>query len=249
MANEQKNAVHHRGQWASKFGFLMAAVGSAVGLGNIWGFPYKMGKSGGFAFLVIYLALALMVGVMVMLGELALGRKTRQGGVGTWRFLTKRFAWIGYVSVAASFFIMAFYSVLGGMIMKYMVAFAQALFNGGANFAGVTSGAYFGGFICNAPELLTYFAIFQAISLVIVMGGVESGIERFNKYALPALVCIMIGLAAYILSLPGALGGIEFMFRPNLAVFSDPEIGFFKVLKTAAGQMFFSLSLGCSYMI
>ena len=247
MTEEKK--VVHRGQWASNFGFLMAAIGSAVGLGNIWGFPYKMGKNGGFAFLIVYLALVLLVGVMIMLGELALGRKTGQGAVGTYRALAKKYTWVGYMGVASGFFILAFYSVLGGMVMKYMVAFVQAMFSGGANFAGVKSGAYFGGFICDGPSMIVYFAVFQLINVIIVMGGIEHGIERFNKIAIPALAAILVGLAAYVYTLPGAKGGFEFMFSPNFSVFSDPEIGFFKVLKTAAGQMFFSLSLGMGCMI
>ena len=247
MTEEKK--VVHRGQWASNFGFLMAAIGSAVGLGNIWGFPYKMGKNGGFAFLIVYLALVLLVGVVVMLGELALGRRTGQGAVGTYRTLAKKYTWVGYMGVASGFFILAFYSVLGGMVLKYMFAFVHAMFNGGANFAGVKSGAYFGGFICDGPGMLFYFALFQGLTLLIVMGGIEHGIERFNKIAIPALAAILVGLAAYVYTLPGAKGGFEFMFSPNFSVFSDPEIGFFKVLKTAAGQMFFSLSLGMGCMI
>ncbi len=246
MSSEEKQG---RGQWASKFGFLMAAIGSAVGLGNIWGFPYKMGKGGGGAFLVVYLALVILVGVMVMLGELAIGRKTKKGAVGTYRELAKKYTWVGYMAVISPFLILAFYSVLGGMVLKYMVSFVQAMFNGGANFAGVTSGAFFGGFVCNAPDMLLYFALFQGLTLVIVMGGIEAGIERFSKFAIPALAMILLGLICYVVTLPGAMAGLEFMFKPNFAVFSDPSVGFFSVLKSAAGQMFFSLSLGMGIMI
>ena len=246
MSSEEKQG---RGQWASKFGFLMAAIGSAVGLGNIWGFPYKMGMGGGGAFLVVYLALVILVGVMVMLGELAIGRKTKKGAVGTYRELAKKYTWVGYMAVISPFLILSFYSVLGGMVLKYMFSFIQALFNGGANFAGVTSGAFFGGFVCNAPDMLLYFALFQGLTLVIVMGGIEAGIERFSKFAIPALAMILLGLICYVVTLPGAAAGLEFVFKPNFAVFSDPSVGFLKVLKSAAGQMFFSLSLGMGIMI
>lgn len=238
-----------RGQWKSKFGFLMAAIGSAVGLGNLWGFPYKMGKSGGGAFLVVYLAVVLLVGVVIMLGELALGRKTGKGAVEAYQAVSKKFAWVGYLGVASPFIILAFYNVLGGMVLKYMVAFVESMFSGGANFANIKSGAYFGEFICNGSDMLLYLAIFELLNIVIVMSGVESGIERFNKYAIPALAIILAGLAVYVYTFPGAEKGLDFMFKPNFAVFSDPEIGFFKVLKTAAGQMFFSLSLGMGVMI
>ena len=240
---------HERGQWASKFGFLMAAVGSAVGLGNIWGFPYKMGMGGGGAFLVVYIAMVVLVGVMVMLGELAIGRKTKKGAVGTYRALAKKYTWVGYMAVISPFLILSFYSVLGGMVLKYMASFVQALFSGGANFAGVTSGAFFGSFITNGSDMILYFAIFQILTLVIVMGGIEEGIERFSKIEIPALALILLGLICYVVTLPKAADGLAFMFKPNFAVFSDPEIGFMKVLKSAAGQMFFSLSLGMGIMI
>lgn len=238
-----------RSQWGSKFGFLMAAIGSAVGLGNLWGFPYKMGKSGGGAFLIVYLALVLLVGVVIMLGELALGRRTGKGAVEAYQAVSKKFAWVGYMGVAAPFLILTFYNVLGGMVLKYMFAFIESMFSGGANFANIKSGAYFGAFICNGPDMLLYLGIFMLLNVVIVMSGVEGGIERFNKYAIPALAVILVGLAAYVYTFPGAEKGLDFMFRPDFAVFSDPEIGFFKVLKTAAGQMFFSLSLGMGVMI
>ena len=115
---------HSRGSWGSNFGFLMAAVGSAVGLGNIWGFPFKMGSNGGFAFLSVYLILAVVVGMTVMLGELALGRKTGRGVVGTYKMLTRKFHFLGYCGVVCGFLILAFYSVLGGLVLRYCVAYA-----------------------------------------------------------------------------------------------------------------------------
>jgi len=123
-----------RGQWASNFGFLMAAVGSAVGLGNIWGFPYKMGASGGFAFLVIYLILVAFVGVATMLGELALGRKYGMGVVGTYRLISKKYTWIGWLGFLSGFFILAFYSVLGGYTLRYTIGFIMELFSAGSGF-------------------------------------------------------------------------------------------------------------------
>ena len=111
---------NNRANWASNLGFLMAAIGSAVGLGNIWGFPYKMGKSGGFAFLAIYLLLAVFVGFVVMVSELAMGRKTGQGAIGAYHALSKKFKWVGWLAVFAPFVVMSFYSVLGGYCIEYM---------------------------------------------------------------------------------------------------------------------------------
>ncbi|HIS67675.1 MAG TPA: sodium-dependent transporter, partial [Candidatus Scatomorpha merdipullorum] len=105
---------HERGSWGTNFGFLMAAVGSAVGLGNIWGFPYKMGRYGGFAFLIVYLLLVIFVGAVVMLGELTIGRKTGLGAVGAYGAFNKKHKWVGYIGVASAFFLLTFYNVLGG---------------------------------------------------------------------------------------------------------------------------------------
>ena len=109
-----------RESWGSNLGFIMAAVGSAVGLGNIWGFPYKMGKCGGFTFLIIYILLAVFVGMIIMVSELALGRKSGRGAVGAYQKVSKRFKWVGWLSIIAPFLIMSFYAVLGGYCFQYM---------------------------------------------------------------------------------------------------------------------------------
>ena len=116
-----------RASWASNLGFLMAAIGSAVGLGNIWGFPYKMGKSGGFAYLAVYALLAIFVGFIVMASELAMGRKTGQGAMGTYHALTKKFRWIGWLALFSPFAVMGFYAVLGGYCIEYMAPEPQQL--------------------------------------------------------------------------------------------------------------------------
>ncbi len=123
MDQKSQHLEHERGSWGSNFGFLMAAVGSAVGLGNIWGFPYKMGMTGGFAFLIVYLILVVVVGCVVMLGELSLGRKTGRGAVGAYMAFSKKHKWVGFLGVIAGFCLLAFYNVLGGMVMRYMFGF------------------------------------------------------------------------------------------------------------------------------
>lgn len=236
-----------RGQWASNFGFLMAAIGSAVGLGNIWGFPYKMGANGGFAFLLVYLILVSFVGFATMLGELALGRKYGLGVIGTYRLISKKYEWIGWLGFLSGFFILGFYSVLGGYTLRYTFGFLLEMFSAGAGFGGMGSGEFFGSFIVNGGGNLLYHAIFMALTIYIVMGGISSGIEKFTKVAMPGLFIMLVVVIIRSITLEGAFVGIQFMFAPNFAAFS--EIGFMKVLKTAAGQMFFSLSLGMGCMI
>ncbi|MDW5300261.1 MAG: sodium-dependent transporter [Sedimentibacter sp.] len=241
------NNENSRGQWGSNFGFLMAAVGSAVGLGNIWGFPYKMGANGGFAFLIVYLAMVTFVGFATMLGELALGRKTGLGVIGTYKVLYKKFAWVGWLGFLSGFLILGFYSVLGGYTLRYALGFLMEIFSKGAGFGGMGSGEFFGSFIINGGANVMFHAIFMGLTIVIVMGGISGGIEKFTKIAMPALLVMLLIVIIRSLTLEGASTGVAFMFAPNFAAFS--EIGFMKVLKTAAGQMFFSLSLGMGCMI
>ncbi len=235
---------NQRGSWGSNFGFLMAAIGSAVGLGNIWGFPYKMGDNGGFAFLLVYLILVVLVGITVMLGELALGRKTGRGAVGAYLAFSKKHAWVGYIGVFSGFIILSFYSVLGGMVIRYAVGYLMSIF-GADGFAGAGSG-FFGYLLYSKSGMLIYYALFSAISCIIVMGGIKGGIEKFTRVAMPALFVILIVVIIYVAIQPGAMDGYRFMFRPD---FSTLEGNFFNVLKAAAGQMFFSLSLGMGCMI
>ncbi|MDD3921271.1 MAG: sodium-dependent transporter [Eubacteriales bacterium] len=234
-----------RGQWGSNFGFLMAAIGSAVGLGNIWGFPYKMGKNGGFAFLLVYLILVVLVGFATMLGEISLGRKTGRGAVGTYVALSKKYTWIGYMGVASGFLILAFYSVLGGMVLRYTFGYLVSMF-GADGWAGAGTG-FFGYLLYDYGGMMLWYAIFMAINIIIVMGGIQGGIEKFTKVAMPALAGILLVVIVYVALQPGAGEGYAFMYAPNFAAYS--EVGFFNVLRTAAGQMFFSLSLGMGCMI
>ncbi|NLC73237.1 MAG: sodium-dependent transporter [Ruminococcaceae bacterium] len=236
-----------RGSWGSNFGFLMAAIGSAVGLGNIWGFPYKMGKNGGFAFLIIYLLLVVFVGIAIMLGELALGRKTGLAAVGAYGEFSKKHKWVGYLGVISAFVILAFYCVLGGMVMRYMMGFLLQIL-GLDSFVGQGSG-FFGFLLYDHGGMLFFFGLFMIINMLIVAGGVQKGIERFSMVGMPALFVILLFVVVFVAFQPGAIEGYKFMLKPNLDVFSNPEIGFLGVLKAAAGQMFFSLSLGMGAMI
>ena len=235
----------NREGFASNFGFIMAAVGSAVGLGNIWGFPYKMGLNGGFAFLIVYLLLAIFVGLAVMVGELVIGRKTGMSPVAAYRKLSKKFAFLGYMAIACPFLILCFYMLLGGMVMRYAGGYLLAMF--GVDTWGVADiSTFFGSFICNGTSMVLWTLIFIAINAVVVAAGVGGGIEKFCNIGMPCLFVMLIVIIVYVAVQPGAVGGYQFMFGFNL----EPlKTDFLTVLKTAAGQMFFSLSLGMGAII
>ena len=244
--------MEERKGFGSNFGFLMAAVGSAVGLGNIWGFPNKMGASGGFTFLIIYLILAVICGFIVMLGELALGRKTGKGAIAAYHAISKKFKWVGWLGVASAFLIMSFYCALGGYCIKYVVLNLGNLFGTGFGSNGMNGGEVFGAFLTNQGEGVIYGLIFVLLTMVIVMGGVSGGIEKFCGIGMPALFIMLLICIIRACTLPGAADGLKYMFIPGWAVANGviPEApSFLKVLSTAGGQMFFSLSLGMGAMI
>ena len=233
-----------RGSWGSNLGFLLAAIGSAVGLGNIWGFPYKMGKSGGFTFLLIYVVLAIFVGFVIMVAELALGRKTGNGPVGAYHAVSKRFRWIGWLAVFSPFIIMSFYSVLGGYCIEYMSLNLSNLAFSGAEIK--TGADLFGAMLSNPFGCVMFTLLFMIICYLINRGGIAGGVEKFNKIGMPALFVMLVVIIIRSLTLPGAVEGLKFMFVPGYAV----EAGFIEeapsistVISTAGGQMFFSLSL------
>ena len=254
--------MEERKGFGTNFGFLMAAVGSAVGLGNIWGFPNKMGASGGFTFLIIYLILAVLCGFIVMVGELAIGRKTGKGAVEAYHVLSKKFKWMGWMGILSAFFILFFYCALGGYCIKYVVLNVGDLFGAGfgtnamaavADANGTSVGAeVFGAFIGNPTEAIIYGLIFVAITMIIVIGGIGGGIEKVCSVGMPALFVMLLICIVRACTLPGAVNGLKYMFVPGWAVANgviEKAPDFLTVLATAGGQMFFSLSLGMGAMI
>ena len=244
--------MEERKGFGSNFGFLMAAVGSAVGLGNIWGFPNKMGACGGFTFLLIYLVLAVCCGFIVMVGELALGRKTGQGAVGAYKVLSKKFSWMGWLGILSAFFILFFYCALGGYCIKYTVLNVGDLFNAGFGSNGMNGGEIFNAFIGNPTEAIIYGLIFVALTMIIVMGGIGGGIEKVCSIGMPALFVALLICIIRACTLENAVDGLKYMFIPGWAVANgviEKAPSFFEVLSTAGGQMFFSLSLGMGAMI
>lgn len=244
---EQLNHENHKGQFGSSFGFLMAAVGSAVGLGNLWGFPYKMGANGGFAFLILYLILVVFVGYVIMMTELALGRKTGKGVVGAYKALSKKYAFIGWMGAIAPWLILSFYSMLGGYCIKYAVANLGDLFGASWGIGDANSGEYFGAFTSDMVQTVIFSLIFVVLTVLIVRGGVSGGIEKFSTVAMPALFIMLVIVIIRSVTLPGASEGLAFMFKPDWSAFEGT--GWITVLAVAGGQMFFSLSLGMSIMI
>ena len=244
--------MEERKGFGSNFGFLMAAVGSAVGLGNIWGFPNKMGASGGALFLILYLVLAVLCGFIVMVGELALGRKTGQGAVGAYKVLSKKFSWMGWLGILSAFFILFFYCALGGYCIKYTVLNVGDLFNAGFGSNGLSGAEIFGNFMSNPAEAIIYGLIFVALTMIIVMGGIGGGIEKVCSVGMPCLFVALLICIIRACTLPGAVNGLKYMFVPGWAVANgviEKAPSFFEVLSTAGGQMFFSLSLGMGAMI
>ena len=244
--------MEERKGFGTNFGFLMAAVGSAVGLGNIWGFPNKMGANGGFTFLLIYLVLAVCCGFIVMVGELALGRKTGHGAVGAYKVLSKKFRWMGWLGILSAFFILFFYCALGGYCIKYTVLNVGNLFNAGFGSNGMSGAEVFAAFMANPGEAIVYGLIFVALTMIIVMGGIGNGIEKVCSVGMPALFVALLICIIRACTLENAVDGLKYMFVPGWAVANgviDKAPNFFEVLSTAGGQMFFSLSLGMGAMI
>lgn len=236
-----------KGNFRSSFGFIMAAVGSAVGLGNIWGFPTKAGANGGFAFLLVYLILAIVVGYPLMLSEASLGRKTKKAAVKAHNLCNPKFTFNGVFETLVPFLMLCFYVFLGGIVTRYMIGNFGDIFHADFGVNGQKSADYFAQFIAAPGATLIYTVIFLAITAFIVIRGIESGIEKFNDIAMPALFFMLIITVIRCCTLDGASAGLAFLFKPDFSVFEGT--GWFKVFATAGSQMFFSLSLASGAVI
>ena len=233
-----KSGGEKRDNWGSRFGFIMAAAGSAVGLGNIWRFPYLAGENGGGAFLIIYLAFALLIGLSIMLAEFTLGRKTSLAAVGAYKKLNNNFTFAGVIGVLSAFFIMGFYPVVGGWSSAYIFKSFTGLLNGA-----VPIGDAFGAFIENPIIPVLWMLAFLVVNIVIVAKGISGGIEKAGKILMPALIGLLGLIALRSVTLPGAGAGLEFLFKPDWSAVDGGT------LLAALGQAFFSLSLGMGCMI
>lgn len=226
-----------RAVWSSKWAFVLAAAASAVGLGNLWRFPYLAAKYGGGMFLLTYLVLVFTFGISLLLLEIALGRKTGLSAIGAFKSFGKKYAFIGFFASLIPFIITPYYCVIGGWVMKYFFAY----FADGP--AALADGTYFTSFIAGNPESFFWMLLFMALAFIVVARGVKGGIEKANLVMMPALIIMAIGLVVYTLAQPGALEGAAYYLIPDFSKFS-PEL-----VISAMGQMFFSLSLAMGIMI
>lgn len=223
--------------FGSKLGFVLAASGSAVGLGNIWRFPYLAAKYGGGIFLLVYLILAVTFGFSLMITEIAIGRRTGKSVMQAYTKIDKRFKPLGWLAGAIPVIILPYYCVIGGWVLKYLTAFAS-----GSGHAAAEDG-YFANFISGAGATTLFFAIFIALTAIVVIFGVQKGIETVSKVMMPVLLALIIGISIYTLTLPGALDGLVYYVRPSLSEFS------IKTVIAAMGQLFYSMSLAMGIMI
>lgn len=227
----------NRSSFTGKIGFVLAAAGSAVGLGNIWRFPYLAAKYGGGIFLLVYILLALTFGFSLMAAEIAIGRKTGLSAVGAFRALDKKYGFIGYIESIVPAIILPYYSVIGGWVMKYMWAFLSG------DVQNAAKDEYFTHFIADTYPPIFWFLLFLIITTVVVMCGVEKGIESVSKIMMPILVLLSFVIAIYSATAPGAGAGVLYYILPDFGKFSVTTV------LAAMGQMFYSMSLSMGIMI
>ncbi len=231
MSNEQ------RSNFTGKLGFVLAAAGSAVGLGNIWRFPYLAAKYGGGIFLLVYIILAVTFGFALMAAEIAIGRKTGLSAIGAFKKLSNKYSFVGYMASVIPAIILSYYCVIGGWVMKYAAAFVSGSAKAAAN------DNYFGAFTSQVSEPMIWFLLYIGITALVVLFGVEKGVEKASKFMMPILIVLSVAIAAYVVTRPGAMAGVKFYLIPDFNNFSvNTVLG-------AMGQMFYSMSLAMGIMI
>ncbi len=240
MDSEVKAHAENSGQrevFGTRVGFILAAVGSAVGLGNMWRFSYTASEGGGAAFLVLYIILTLVIGIPIMLAEFAAGRKSRRSPIGALRAAGgPKWIPVAFFYVGAGFLILSYYSVIAGWVVRYALEGLTTGFpaDAGAHFTAISTG----------PTAMAYHLVFMVFTTLIVMGGIEKGIERASSLMMPALFMILVGLAAWAFTLEGASAGYVAYLKPELSDLFDRG-----TFASAAAQAFFSLSLGMGAML
>ncbi len=229
---------NERSSFTGKIGFVLAAAGSAVGLGNIWRFPYLAAKYGGGMFLLVYVILSVTFGFSLMVAEIALGRKTQQSPIGAFRSLDKRFSFVGLLASLVPVIILPYYSVIGGWVLKYFIGFVTG------EAGSMAESTYFNNYVAGAGQPLLWFAVFIGITALIVLFGVQKGIEKVSKVMMPALVVLMLFIVIYtIATMDGAWDGVLYYITPDFSHFSIMTV------VAAMGQLFYSMSLAMGIMI
>ncbi|MFQ5658800.1 MAG: sodium-dependent transporter [Gammaproteobacteria bacterium] len=236
---EKRTSMH--GQWSSRWAFILAATGSAVGLGNIWRFPYIAGENGGGAFVLVYLLCVLLVGIPIMVAEIMLGRRGRQSPINTMRTLaaeegySSHWQYLGWMGVVAGFLILSFYSVVAGWTLAYIFRTGAGMFHGAA---ASDSSRVFNELIQDPERLLAWHTIFMGLTAVVVARGVKSGLEQAVRYLMPTLFILLVVLVGYAMGTEGFARAVTYLFKPDFSSITP------STLLTALGQAFFSLSLG-----
>jgi neurotransmitter:Na+ symporter, NSS family len=236
---ETRKSIH--GEWSSRWAFILAAAGSAIGLGNIWKFPYLAGQYGGGAFVLVYLLAVALIGLPIMIAEIMLGRRARRSPINAMRILaheegrSRHWQWLGWMGVVAGFLILSYYSVIGGWTVAYVFRTGSGVFTGAS--AETVAGA-FDAFVADPEKLLGWHTLFLVMTMVIVARGVRGGLERAAKYLMPALFLILLLLVGYAMNTGRFVDGVRFLFAADFAKITGAAI------LAAMGQAFFSLSLG-----
>ena len=233
----EKSLNEKRGNFTGKFGFVLAAAGSAVGLGNIWRFPYLAAEYGGGIFLLVYILLVVTFGFALMAAEILIGRKTELSAIGAFKKLDKRFSFVGIIASIVPAIILPYYCVIGGWVTKYISVFAT----GKTSAASVDT--YFTNFISDTWQPLGWFFLFLSLTAIVVLLGVEKGVERVSKVMMPVLVIMIVVVTVYVLCQPGALSGVKYYLIPDFSKFKATTI------LAAMGQLFYSMSLAMGIMI
>lgn len=241
----QEQFIQHkkREHWGPGSGFLLAALGSAVGLGNIWRFSYVAGENGGGAFLLVYFIMVFLVGVPLLLGEFALGRKAQRDSVSAIEVLAPESRWkrLGLLGVIVAVLILAYYAVIAGWVMKYLALY---LLGGAREFTATGFAAAFHGFIAGPVEPLAWQFMVLALTVLVVASGIERGIESVSRLLMPLLALLLLALAIHSATLPGFRRGVAFLLQPDWAALTQP-----KVYLAALGQAFFSIGLAMGVMV
>ncbi len=236
-----------RSSFSGKFGFILASAGSAIGLGNIWRFPYLAAKDGGGLFLIIYIILALTFGFTLLMSEVSIGRKTKQSSLTAYAKINKKFGWVGIFSSLIPFLILPYYCVIGGWIVKYVITFVSG------HSAQAASDEYFTSFISSNISPILFDVIFLFGTAAIVIIGVQKGIEKFTKYIMPIVFVMVIGISLFAISSENpetgitGLDGLKVYLVPSLKSLSVSDV--FYVIVDAMGQLFFSISVSMGIMI
>ena len=232
------NVSGKRSSFSGKIGFVLAAAGSAVGLGNIWRFPYLAAKYGGGIFLLVYIILSVTFGFSLMIAEIAIGRKTQQSPIGAYRALDKRFGFVGFLASIVPMLILPYYSVIGGWVTKYAFGFITGEMSEMAN------GSYFGEYISKVGEPILWFALFMGATALIVLFGVQKGVEKVSKVMMPVLVVLMVFIIVYtFITTDNIWSGVAYYLKPDFSKFT------YMTFVSALGQLFYSMSLAMGIMI